>query len=72
MPAAKDAEIDFATAYNYTETLAEMSKEFRTKLLEGYSNDPTYQQIIEVLEKNAVNLQNQASLQFSYDDKGLI
>jgi hypothetical protein len=49
MPPTRDAELDFATAYNYTATLVEMSEEFKTKLLDGYAKGPTYRRVIEVL-----------------------
>jgi hypothetical protein len=78
MPTAEEAELDFATAYNYTATLAEMSAEFRTKLLDGYAKDSTYRRIIEVLEQNDAidsnppSTSNRADLPFSRNDKGLI
>src|SRR5438045_589338 len=73
MPLSTEAKLDFATAYNYTAMLVEMSKEFKTQLLKGYDNDPTYQQITEVLKRNnAIDPQDRASLPFSHDDKGLI
>jgi hypothetical protein len=72
MPAAKELELDFATAYNYTATLAEMSEDFRTQLLTGYTTDPAYRRIIEVLTQNDVADSNKADLPFSRDDKGLI
>ena len=72
MPAAKEPELDFTTAYNYTATLAEMSEEFRAQLLKGYTTDPTYGRIIEVLDQNDAAGSNKADLPFSRDDKGLI
>ena len=53
-PPFMEAELDFAMAYNYTATLVEMLEDFRARLLQGYSYDPTYQQIIKVLDKNDV------------------
>jgi len=35
MLAAKEAELDFVTAYNFTATLAEISNDFKKRLLEG-------------------------------------
>jgi hypothetical protein len=39
-----------ATAYNFTATLAEMSDEFKQRLLEGYQQDPDYVRITDVLD----------------------
>jgi transposase InsO family protein len=73
MPAAKEPELDFAAAYNYTATLAEMSEDFRAQLLTGYATDPAYRRILDVLDQNdAVADSNKADLPFSRDDKGLI
>ena len=73
MPLPTEAELDFTTAYNYMATLVEMSEEFRAQLLEGYSHNPTYQQIIKVLDKNdAIKPENRATLPFSCNVKGLI
>ena len=61
------------TAYNYTATLVEMSEDFRMKLLGGYTEDPTYHRLIEVLKQNdAANPEDRADLPFSRDGRGLI
>lgn len=52
MPAAKEAELDFVTAYNFTATLAEISNDFKKRLLEGYQKDLAYIWITEVLDAN--------------------
>jgi hypothetical protein len=51
-----EAELDFATAYNYIAILVEISEEFRAQLLRGYSYNPIYQQIIEVLTKTILSI----------------
>src|SRR5438045_8792499 len=41
-----------ATAYDFTATLAEMSDDFRQKLLDGYQQDKDYVRITEILDAN--------------------
>ena len=48
-PPTTDVELDFAIAYNYTTILVEMLEEFRTRLLNSYIEDPTYYQVVKVL-----------------------
>ena len=50
MLVAKEVELDFVMAYNYTATLVEMLEEFRTRLLASYTKDPIYYYVIEVLD----------------------
>ena len=73
-----------ATAYNFTATLAEMSDEFKQRLLEGYQQDPDYVCITDVLNSNdkikdplqidqgQLIDSNKAALPFTRDDDGLI
>ena len=41
-----------ATAYNFTTTLAEMSNEFKQRLLDRYLQDLDYARILDVLNAN--------------------
>ena len=73
-----------ATAYNFTATLAEMSNEFKQRLLEGYEQDPDYDRIIRVINSNDKIKDppqidhgqpvdsNKANLPFTRDEDGLI
>ena len=73
-----------ATAYNFTATLAEMSDEFKQRLLEGYQQDPDYVCITDVLNSNnkikdplqidqgQLIDSNKAALPFTQDEDGLI
>ena len=73
-----------ATAYNFTATLAEMSDEFKQRLLEGYQQDPDYVCITDVLNSNdkikdplqidqgQLIDSNKATLPFTQDEDGLI
>jgi len=73
-----------ATAYNFTATLAEMSDDFRQKLLDGYQQDKDYVRITEILDANdkvkdssqvdcgQLIDTNKAALPFTQDENGLI
>ena len=55
-------------AYNFTATMAEMSPEFKERLIQGYIIDPAFQRIIDDIKENDKLEDNKALIPFSLDD----